>query len=298
MTPTWTAALRLTRPAQWPILTGQLLVGMLLAAPALGPAGNEWLGGLPWWRLAAAWLAWVVLLNGGTLAFNSAYDRDTEAVAYLANPPEPPPWLAAAALLAMMLGAGLGTILVGWFFGGLVWGCLALSVLYSHPRTRWKSRPGLDLLTNMVGYGAGTTLAGLTAAGGGSPSAAGWWLATGFGLLFGSFYPLTQVYQTRADRQRGDRTLTTALGIRTALVVALVLGLAAGFTLSWGCYGAGRVSWWSLLVGVLLVWNIHVGWWLIRAARWTEADHEGGMYRALVLWTVVDIGLALVWLRG
>lgn len=298
MTPTWTAAVRLTRPAQWPILTAHLLVSMLLAAPAVGTDWPAWMAGLPWGRLAAAWVAWVVLLNGGTLAFNSAYDCDTGAVAYLADPPEPPPWLATVALLAMILGGGLGTILVGWFFGGLVWGCVALSVLYSHPRFRWKSRPGLDLLTNMVGYGAGTTLAGWSAASGARPSAAGWWLAAGFGLLFGSLYPLTQVYQTRTDQRRGDRTLTTALGIRTALVVALVLGLAASSTLWWGCYGAGTAGWRGLLSAVFLVWNLHVGWWLIRAGRWTEADHERGMYRALVLWAVVDIGLAVAWLHG
>jgi len=297
-TPPLTAALRLTRPAQWPILTAQLTVGMLLAAPVLGSDWSAWSAQLSWLRLGTAWLAWVVLLNGGTLAFNSAYDKDTGPVAYLACPPPPPAWLARAALGAMMLGSGLGLALVAPQFGLVVGCCTVLSVLYSHPATRWKSRPGLDLVVNVVGYGAGTTLAGLSAVRGGWPTESGWWFAVGFGLLFGSFYPLTQIYQTRADRQRGDRTLTTALGIRPSLVVALGLGLAASAALLQGCHAEGRLGWPGVLVGVMVLWCGHLVWWLAQAGHWTDQDHERGMYRALGLWATVDIALAVVWLRG
>ena len=61
-------------------------MGVALALPpwpALAGAVRS-LAPLP---LAGAWLAWVVLLNGGTLAYNSAWDRDTGAVAYLRRPP-------------------------------------------------------------------------------------------------------------------------------------------------------------------------------------------------------------------
>ena len=34
---------------------------------------------------------WVVCLNGGTLALNSAFDRDEGDIAYLRQPPTPPP---------------------------------------------------------------------------------------------------------------------------------------------------------------------------------------------------------------
>lgn len=82
-------ALRLTRPGQWPILSAQLLVGLALALPP-GAAVSTALGRLSPWPLIGAWLAWVVLLNGGTLAYNSAWDRDAGAIAYLRRPPAPP----------------------------------------------------------------------------------------------------------------------------------------------------------------------------------------------------------------
>ena len=93
------------RPRQWPILTCQLAVG-ILSAPAVVEAigGNleRTLSSLSWIKLVIAWLAWVICLNGGTLAFNSAYDRDEEDIAYLAQPPLPPRHLALVSFLFMM----------------------------------------------------------------------------------------------------------------------------------------------------------------------------------------------------
>jgi len=290
--------LRLMRPAQWPILTIQLALSMALAAPVADAGRQQWWSGLDLLRLAYAWVIWVVLLNGGTLAFNSAYDRDTGPVAYLRHPPAPPEGLTRVALVVMILGCILGLVLVGWFFGLVVGGCVVLSVLYSHPATRWKSLPGLDLVVNIAGYGAGTTLAGLSAAGGGAPAGSGWWFAGGFGLLFGSFYPLTQIYQTTADRARGDRTLTTALGVQASLLVALGLGLAGGSALFAGCYRAARGDLASVLVAALCVWCGHLVWWLLRSDDWSDGRHERGMYQALGLWGLVDAALAVAWLAG
>ncbi len=136
------------------------------------------------------------------------------------------------------------------------------------------------------------------AIGGGVPGASGWWFTAGFGLLFGSFYPLTQIYQTAEDKKRGDRTLTTALGVRISLVVALGLGIAAGVALLQGCQTDGRVRWLGLLIMVLVLWCAYIVWWLVRAEHWDDARHERGMYHALVLWALVDIALATVWLHG
>jgi hypothetical protein len=281
----WRDMLALTRPRQWPILSAQLAVGVILStgggmtAVAWGPAAGV---------LAAAWLAWVVLLNGGTLAYNSAYDRDTGPVAYLPRPPRPPARAAGIALAMMMAGAVLGALAVSMVFGRVVGACVMLSVLYSHPASRWKARPGLDLVVNMAGYGAGTTLAGLLAGRAAlatPPAPAAPLLVGGFALLFGSLYPLTQIYQVRDDLARGDRTLATALGMRPALGLALVLGAGAGALLAGAAASAaGRL----VIAGAMAVWLGHLGWWLVRAGSMDDRDHERGMYRALGAWALVD----------
>ncbi len=289
------SAWQLMRPTQWPILSGQLVVGMILV---LGPGGA-----IPGRAmvLAVAWLCWVVLLNGGTLALNSSYDRDTGPVAYLAHPPEPPPWLAAAAVGMMLAGAILGASLVSPWFGALTLGCAVLSWLYSHPQARWKSRPGLDLVVNILGYGAGTTAAGILAglaatAFTSAPHRSLTLIAVGFGLLFGSFYPLTQIYQHEEDTNRGDRTLATALGVRRSLDLALGLGLPAAAALLWGLIRDGRTTLTVAAALPLVLWMGHLVW---LRATWENRDQRGwekSMYRGLALWALVDAGLVIAWL--
>lgn len=294
-------ALRLMRPRQWPILSAQFLVGASLALPPW-PALPVAVSGLDAWPLAGGWLAWVVLLNGGTLAYNSAWDRDEGPVAYLRRPPRPARWLATAAALWMALAIPAGTAAGGPALGALAAACVVLSLAYSHPRPRLKGRPGLDLLVNMAGYGAGTTLAGWLCAraalpaGAPAPAAPAILAAVAFACLFGSFYPLTQIYQADADRARSDATLTTRLGARRALGLAIILGLAALGALQAALAIAAAGAWRWLPAGALFLWLTHLWAWRERAARMDAAAHERGMYRALALWAVVDAALLAAWL--
>src|SRR5690606_22266408 len=83
------------RPAEWPIVFAHASVGWLLARGIAVPDQPYILG----------MIAWVVALNGGTLALNSAFDRDEGDIAYLRNPPTPPRGLVAFALALMFTGA-------------------------------------------------------------------------------------------------------------------------------------------------------------------------------------------------
>ncbi len=299
------AAFALMRPRQWPILTAQFAAGAAFALPA-GLAAGDLAGAVAAGGAAVAliggWLAWVVLLNGGTLAYNSAWDRDRDAVAFLPHPPLPPAWLTRAAGLTMAAGAAVGALAVGPAFGALTAVCTGLSFAYSHPRTRWKGRPGLDLLTNMAGYGAGTTAAGLLAGLAAlpdvlpGPRAAAAWLCAGFACLFGSFYPLTQLYQADADRARGDRTLSTRLGPVRALDLALGLGLLSLACLQMALVAGDRTGWRGLPAMALFLWLAHLAHWRLRATQLSPAGHERGMYRALALWALVDAAQIAAWL--
>jgi 4-hydroxybenzoate polyprenyltransferase len=281
------------RPAEWPIVAGHAALGAIVAV------GWDGLTDGPTLRMAAiGLLAWVIGLNGGTLAINSAFDRDEGDVAYLRRPPPPPPGLFAFGMALMVFGLGLT-----WHFPPLYRNayliCVVLSVLYSVPPFRLKAVAGMDWLINMLGFGLLTPLAGWAATG--APlTPEGRLLLLGFLPLFAALYPLTQLYQVEEDRRRGDRTLAILLGPRWSLRVA-ILGVIVAFA----CFTlASRAVWppglagiwrWSGMGVSLAVWMAVLLPWLARAGTMAPRQHQRGMHRALGAWAVTDLAIILAW---
>jgi 4-hydroxybenzoate polyprenyltransferase len=272
------------RPMEWPIMTVHFLLGAVLAVGLRLPPG----------RTALAWFVFIVLLNGGTLALNSAFDQDQGDIGYLRQPPRPPRHLALVSALMLAAGLGLGFLLPPLF----AWSnaaCTAMSVLYSVPPVRLKARAGWDLLINCAGFGLLTPLAGWGLTGLPLPR---WMLgvAIGFGFLFGALYPTTQIYQVEEDRARGDRTLVIVLGEAASLAGAALLAVLAHLWFAWAALGAHR-SPLPLLVSLAAWMAVLLPWWA-QWRRWSPVGHQAGMYCALGAWAVTDASLlALLWPR-
>lgn len=281
------------RPAEWPIMAAHTAVGYLLAVGLAGLRSGQ--------HAAAVLLGlvlWVVCLNGGTLALNSAFDRDEGDVAYLRRPPPPPVRLATFSLLLMSAGqlAAL-TLPAGYAVAYAV--CFVLSVLYSVPPFRLKAVAGADWAINMVGFGTLTPYAGWAATGIPVDLARGLVLI-GFCPLFAALYPLTQLYQVEEDVRRGDRTLASALGPGRSLDAALGTAVAAFMLFAAGGVGAGwRLpgdGWrWGLLALAATAWAAVLMPWRARAAMLSSAEHQARMYRALAAWAVTDVVVVLAW---
>lgn len=278
------------RPLEWPIMAAHTALGWLLAAGLTVPDRHAWLG------LAL----WVVALNGGTLAVNSAFDRDEGDVAYLKSPPQPPRGLALFALL-LMIGGGALTwwlpVTFRWLYGVSV----LMSIAYSVPPFRFKAVPGVDWLINMIGFGTLTPWAGWAITGRALDLEHGL-LLWGFCPLFAALYPLTQIYQMDEDRARGDRTLVLQLGVTRSLRLALGLAIlafvmfgAAAWVGGWG--GGGEAP-----LRMILLVLAGIGWlavllpWLAFAREWPVQAHQRGMYHALGAWALTDIAILMAWL--
>jgi len=282
--PAATAYLLHLRPMEWPIMTAHFLLGALLATGLRTPLKPALLG----------WFVFVALLNGGTLAINSAFDKDEGDIGYLRQPPKPPRYLLQVSAVMLALSLGLGFLLPPVF----AWSnaaCVAMSVLYSVPPARLKARAGWDLLINCVGFGALTPLAGWGITG--LPVPAGIRsVVIGFAFLFGALYPPTQLYQIDEDRARGDRTLAIMLGESASLGFASGLALVAHLWFAWGALQLGR-SPLPLLVSLVAWLGVLLPWWATWK-RWTLHQHEAGMYRCLAAWAITDVSvLILLWPR-
>lgn len=282
------------RPAEWPIMSAHTVIGYLLAVGLDGAAHGE--------RLQPALLGlvlWVICLNGGTLALNSAYDRDEGDVAYLRRPPPPPRHLAAFSLGLIATGQILAFGLPPAY--RVVYGiCFVLSVLYSVPPARLKALAGVDWVINMWGFGTLTPYAGWAATG--LPvQGARLLVLLAFCPLFAALYPLTQLYQVEEDTRRGDRTFACVLGIPRSLdvalaaaIVAFVLFLVAGARSGWQVE-TGDLWRWGALAAALASWAAVLIPWRVRQGRMRSSDHQRWMYLALGAWAVTDVAVVLAW---
>jgi 4-hydroxybenzoate polyprenyltransferase len=272
-------------------MAGHTVLGYLLAAGISGA-----LRGLAVGQALLGLVLWVVFLNGGTLAINSAFDKDEGDIGYLKQPPPPPRHLLALSLVLLIAGQALAFLLPLEF----VWAyatCFLLSVLYSVPPFRLKAVAGADWLINMWGFGTLTPYAGWAATG--IPlSTAGLIVLAAFCPLFAGLYPLTQLYQVEEDQRRGDRTLALRLGMRRSLDLALIMTLVAFGLLGWagtiaGWSGNAVVLRWSGLLVALVCWLAVLVPWRAGFARWTSERHQRGMYHALAAWAVTDLTVVL-----
>jgi 4-hydroxybenzoate polyprenyltransferase len=281
-----------TRPIEWPIVAAHTALGYLLAVGLANAVRSERLG-----AAALGTALWVICLNGGTLALNSAFDRDEGDVAYLRSPPPPPANLAGFGMGLMIAGL-LGSLSLPAGYRAAYALCVVLSVLYSVPPFRLKSVPGADWLINMWGFGTLTPYAGWSATG--LPvGPAGRLVLLGFCPLFAALYPLTQLYQLEEDARRGDRTLALRLGIGRSLALAIIAAVLAFGLFAWAGlrshWGASERWRWVPLGLALAAWLLLLTPWLRRHHAMRPRDHQRGMYRALLVWAITDLAIVIAW---
>lgn len=230
---------------------------------------------------------------GGT-AYNSFYDRDDGPIGGLEHPPPIPRGLLPFSLGWQIIGFGMA-LAVNLPFAFIYAIMFALSVAYSHPRTRFKGKPVAALATVALGQGVLGYLGGWACARGDIGSALtfdGLLGALAVTLITVGFYPLTEIYQIEEDRRRGDRTLALWLGpagsFRFALACLSAGGLAA-LVLILRRYQTAEV----LVLSVLFLFILSVIW------HWSRSFQPDQVIRnfrtAMRLYAAISLGF-IAWL--
>lgn len=275
------------RPREWPIMIGHTSIGFVVAIGVRAFVFGTHLG-----PYLMALLAWVGCLNAGTLALNSAFDRDEGDIGYLDAPPPPPKHLALVSVSLMAIGQLIALALpVGFAIAYAI--CFAMSLAYSVPPVRLKAVAGADWAINIIGVGILTPYAGW-AASGYALRLDGRWIMIGFGCLFASLYPLTQIYQFDEDSSRGDRTLARMLGTTASLWISAATAALAFLSFGRALIYAGPTTLSrNMLIVAGALWGIVLAGWILRHRGMTSDEHKRGMYRALAAWAVTDLAVVL-----
>lgn len=250
------------------------------------------------WPLLGGIALWTLFLHGGTLAYNSAFDKDTGDVGFLDRPPPPPRGLALYSMALMAVGAILSLAISRNFF--LIYALsVCMSWLYSAPPARLKKRGGWDVVINSIGYGAFTAMAGWFTVGA-SFDHRDALIFVGFAFLFAAVYPMTQFYQREEDRASGARTLVLVLGDRNAMLFihgAILLAIASWAIAAWARMLtplALAAEWFFIAIPSILWLAFAAHWW----ATFPRYNHKRGFYGSMVLWALTDVALVLAFYYG
>ena len=165
--------------------------------------------------------------------YNSYFDKDTESIGGLKNPPPVSKNLYNTSLLMDLLALVLA-IFIHWQFAMMLLIYGMASKAYSHPSVRLKKLPVMGWLTIGVFQGYFTFIMSYMAINRIlipevlNSSMVHFAAIMSSALLLGS-YPMTQIYQHEEDRRRNDQTLSLKLGILgtfhfTAIFFTLAMG--------------------------------------------------------------------------
>ncbi len=223
-----------------------------------------------WTRAVLIFIVLHVLVYPSSNGYNSFMDRDNSPIGGLQNPLQPTKQLFYVTVVMDLLAIGLSFFISPWFaLGALIY--ITGSRLYSYRGIRLKKYPLLGYLTVitfqgglvywMVYHGSSDSLKTTM------PLVA----MIAASLLIGGFYPLTQIYQHKADVEDGVKTISYKLGYRkTFLFCAAIYSLAMGF-LTYTFFASLMFKQFFVLLIFFLPILVYFLWWAVKVWKTESA---------------------------
>lgn len=183
-----------------------------------------------WQHTLLAFFILHALVFPSSNGYNSFQDRDETSIGGLKHPPKVTSNLYYATILLDIMALLFG-LLISIYFSLLVLVFIVMSRAYSYRRIRLKKYPVRGFVTVFIFQGAFVYLMSLSAINGFNTGV----LFSGDSLIcmaisslfIGSIYPLTQIYQHRADMNDGVISLSYKLGYSGTFIFSGILFLVA-----------------------------------------------------------------------
>ncbi len=247
-------------------------------------------------------IIWHFFIYPASNGYNSYFDKDEGSIALLEKPPMTDKSLYQYSLGLDLIGVLLSFIVsVEFAIATLLYGIL--SKMYSHPSIRLKKYPVISFLVVFIFQGAFVYWLSYTAISGISILKV--WNLSFFiaGLvcscLIGASYPLTQVYQHKEDKKRGDITLSVILGIKGSFAFAALLFLLASVLIYWYWQLEHQIrNFWLFLLFIIPVLVIFLKWLLEVLKNEKNANFKNMSRMTLSSGTAMLIYFLIVLLLG
>lgn len=201
-----------------------------------------------------------VLVYPSSNGYNSYMDRDSSPIGGLANPLQPTKQLFYVTVVMDVIAVALSFFISSWFALGILIYIIG-SRLYSYRGIRIKQYPITGYLTVaalqgglvfwIVYHGSsmmlktGMPLAGMIAA----------------SLLIGGFYPLTQIYQHKQDKEDGVITISYLLGYRKTFVFCAIVYSVAMMFVGYTFFSSLMIKEFFILAIFFLPILVYFLWW-------------------------------------
>ena len=167
-----------------------------------------------------------LLIYPASNGYNSYMDRDTGSIGGIENPQQPTKQLFYLTVILDMVSVMLGYFISLYFMMGIIAYILA-SRAYSYRGIRLKKYPIIGYLTVVIFQGSLTFFLVMHGSSADNTMEVPLIGLVTAGLLIGGFYPLTQIYQHKQDKDDGVVSISSMLGYKgTFIFTAIVYELA------------------------------------------------------------------------
>jgi 1,4-dihydroxy-2-naphthoate octaprenyltransferase len=226
--------------------------------------------------------------------YNSYMDKDDGSIGMLERPPKPTEelfWLTALLdALAVLL-----SLFVNVLFAACIVANIMASRAYSYRGIRLKKYPVTGFLTVILFQGALTYFMVYNGSTSG-PWEVPWEGMLISSLLFGGFYPLTQIYQHQQDLADGVQTISYKLGVNGTFVFSAIMYLLAEAALFFYFMQRSELNlYWLLQLFFVPVVLYFFYWWKQVWADRENANFHFSLKMNLVAATSTNVAFVLLY---
>ena len=172
-----------------------------------------------------------LLVYPASNGYNSYMDRDTDSVGGIKNPMQPTKQLFYLTILLDVVAIILSGFISMYFLIGII-SYIAASRAYSYRGIRLKRYPVLGYITVVIFQGAVTFFLVMHGSSENKTLEIPVMGMIAASLLIGGFYPLTQIYQHKQDKEDGVVTLSYLLGYKGTFIFTAIIYVLAVISLA------------------------------------------------------------------